>query len=152
MNDNNFYKNILKQHNIDTTEQRIFPLFRKSTYHKSIVKFTDKHNGYIVRESHMRNPDKHGDNDGTLGKLGSGESNKWVAYDDKNWWSDLTHEELLEFDENYRNKHLLETKNNISKELIDSLLNLENLSSNNEFNRISNLVNLLSSLNKGTEL
>ena len=98
---NNSYENILKQYNVEITKEDIFPLFRKSKHHDSIVKFTDTTTGSIVRESSMRDLMKHRNGDGSLGKLGY-TTDMWVKYDDKYWWVELTNEELLEFDENYK--------------------------------------------------
>ena len=101
MNNNNSYIDILKQHNVEINKKSIFPLFRKSTIHKSIIKFTDTNTGYIVKESQLRTSKNYGDINGSLGALGFSSSN-WCDYDDEYCWIDLTHEELLEFDENYR--------------------------------------------------
>lgn len=98
----NFYESILKQHNVEINKESIFPLFRKSKDNGSIIKFTDTTTGSIVKESPIRDSVRHGEDvNGNLGKLGY-TINRWCRYDDNYWWVELTHEELLEFDENYK--------------------------------------------------
>ena len=146
----NQYLEILEQNNIDTTKKVIFPLYRKSTIHKSIIKFTDTNTGYIVKESQLRTSKNYGDINGSLGALGFSSSN-WCDYDDEYCWIDLTHEELLEFDENYRfEKEKISSKeklkamsllmssinshgnNNFENKVIDALIDISGLREKNE--------------------
>ena len=150
MNNNNSYIDILKQHNVEINKKSIFPLFRKSTIHKSIIKFTDTNTGYIVKESQLRTSKNYGDINGSLGALGFSSSN-WCDYDDEYCWIDLTHEELLEFDENYRfEKEKISEKeklkamsllmssinshgnNNFENKVIDALIDISGLREKNE--------------------
>lgn len=146
----NQYLEILEQNNVDTTKKVIFPLYRKSTIHNSIVKFTDTNTGSIVKESQLRTSKDYGDMNGSLGALGFSSSN-WCDYDDKYCWIDLTHEELLEFDENYRfEKEKISSKEklkaisllmpsfmhdniNLEQEVIDALIDISGIgTANNE--------------------
>ena len=97
----NSYESILKQHNVEINKESIFPLFRKSKDHSSIIKFTDTTTGSIVRESSIRDSTNQGYANGSLRKLGY-TTDRWCRYDDNYWWTELTHKELLEFDENYK--------------------------------------------------
>lgn len=146
----NQYLEILEQNNVDTTKKVIFPLYRKSTIHNSIVKFTDTNTGSIVKESQLRTSKDYGDMNGSLGALGFSSSN-WCDYDDKYCWIELTHEELLEFDENYRKeKEKISSKEklkaisllmpsfmhdniNLEQEVIDALIDISGIgTANNE--------------------
>ena len=148
----NQYLEILEQNNVDTTKKVIFPLYRKSTIHNSIVKFTDTNTGSIVKESQLRTSKDYGDIKGSLGALGFSSSN-WCDYHDEYYWIDLTHEELLEFDENYRKEQekkistreklkaislLMPSINydnldNIEQEVIDALIDISGIGTvNNE--------------------
>ncbi len=146
----NQYLEILEQNNVEITKQSIFPLYRKSTIHNSIVKFTDTTTGSIVKESQLRTSKDYGDIKGSLGALGFSSSN-WYDYDDEYCWIDLTHEELLEFDENYKfekgkisSKEKLKAmsllmssinshgKSNLENEVLDKLFDIVGLGKQNE--------------------
>lgn len=147
----NQYLEILEQNNVDTTKKVIFPLYRKSTIHNSIVKFTNTNTGSIVKESQLRTSKDYGDMNGSLGALGFSSSN-WCDYNDNYCWTELTHEELLEFDENYRKKQekkistreklkaisllmpsFMHDNINLEQEVIDALIDISGIgTANNE--------------------
>lgn len=148
----NSYESILKQHNVEINKESIFPLFRKSKHHDSIIKFTDTTTGSIVKESSIRDSTKQGNTNGSLGKLGYA-TDRWCRYDANYWWTELTHEELLEFDENYKKEQekkistreklkamslLLQSINydnidNIEQEVLDALIDISGIgTANNE--------------------
>ena len=128
--ENNQYLEILKQNNIDISEQCIFPLFRKSKEHGTIVKFINHNSGSIVRESIIRDSIKDRNLTGTLNKLGY-YSDNWCKYDNTDCWIDLDHKESMQFDENY------------SKEIIDALFSLTDLEPKNEIKRASSILDFL---------
>lgn len=148
---NNSYEDILKQHNVEINKESIFPLFRKSKDHDSIIKFTDTRTGSIVRESSIRDSTKQGDGNGNLGKLGY-TTDRWCRYDHDSLWIELTHEELLEFDENYRKEQekkfstreklkaisllmpsFMHDNINLEQEVIDALIDISGIGTvNNE--------------------
>lgn len=135
----NSYLEILKQNNVNTTA--IFHLYRKSKNNGAIIKFTDKQTGSIVKESQKRTS-KSEYGAGNMGAIWFSASN-WVRYDNEQYWTNLTHEELLEFDENYKlEKEKISSKeklqamsllmssmnssgsNNLENEVIDALINI----------------------------
>lgn len=139
---NNSYMKILRENKIEILEDG-FPIFKKSKKHETIVKFTSPRSGSIVKESHMRT-NNHRDDHGSLGKLGY-TTDRWCEYDDNNWWTNLTHEESMQFDSNYKKieKEKITTKqkleamsfllsaatsdNKFDNEIIDALVDIAGL-------------------------